>query len=405
MSFNPDASKQAQEVIFSRKIQKTCNPSIYFNKKSVKQVSSQIHLGMTLDNKLNFQEHLKNILNKVNKTIGLLRKLQNILPCGPLLTIYKSFIRLHLDYDDVISDQHYNNCFYQQLASIEYNSALAITRAIRRSLREKLYQELGLESLQQRWWFRKLCYFVNITKNRFYQYLFDKMPTTRIAYRRRNNIDNIPWFNVKHTFFKNSFFASTVVEWNNPGKSITSSESFALLKKSILRFIRPSPDRTLNCHNPVRKKLITRLRLSVSHLRDHKFKHNFLNCLNPICCCGKEIETTVNSLIHCPILSDERSIFHNNIRSTNENFLSGSDSRISETLLFGISSFNNTKNTSILNTTIDYILSTKRSDVSITNFYFILNHLCIENMPFKYHYLNVKSFTKFLPYYIFGLGI
>ena len=68
MSFNPDPSKQAQEVIFSRKIQKSCHPSIYFNKKSVKQVPSQKHLGLILDNRLNFQEHLKNILNKVNKT-------------------------------------------------------------------------------------------------------------------------------------------------------------------------------------------------------------------------------------------------------------------------------------------------------------------------------------------------
>ena len=58
MSFNPDPSKQAQEVIFSRKIQKTCHPSIYFNNKSVKQVPSQKHLGLILDNKLNFQEHL-----------------------------------------------------------------------------------------------------------------------------------------------------------------------------------------------------------------------------------------------------------------------------------------------------------------------------------------------------------
>ena len=67
MSFNPDPSKQAQEVIFSRKIQKTCYPSIYFNNESVKQVPSQKHLEMILDNKLNFQEHLNKILNKVNK--------------------------------------------------------------------------------------------------------------------------------------------------------------------------------------------------------------------------------------------------------------------------------------------------------------------------------------------------
>ena len=67
MSFNPDPSKQAQDIIFSCKIQKTCHPSIYFNNESVKQVLSEKHLGLNLNNKLNFQEHLQNILNEVNK--------------------------------------------------------------------------------------------------------------------------------------------------------------------------------------------------------------------------------------------------------------------------------------------------------------------------------------------------
>ena len=107
--------------------------------------------------------------------------------------------------------------------------------------------------------------------------------------------------------------------------------------------------------------------LGLSHLQDHKFKHNFLDCLNPICCCGNGNETAVHYLLHCSIFLEERSIFLNNIRGIDENILSGSDSRISETLLFGISSFNDAKDTSILNTRIDYILSTKRFDVSLTN--------------------------------------
>ena len=127
-----------QEVIFFRKIQKTCHHYIHFNNKSFKQVASQKHLEMILDTKLNFQERLKNVLNNVNKTIGLLRKLQNIFPRGPLLTIYKSFIRYHLDHDDVVYDQHYNNTFHQKLESVQYNAALAITGAIRGSYREKI---------------------------------------------------------------------------------------------------------------------------------------------------------------------------------------------------------------------------------------------------------------------------
>ena len=189
---------------------------------------------MILDTKLNFQEHLENILNKVYKIIGLLWKLQNSLPHGSLLTIYKAFIRPYDDYGDVIYDEHYNNSFHQKLESVQYNAAIAIIGAVRGSSREKLCQELGLESVQQRKWFRKLCYLFQIATSQFPKYLFDKIPTTRTAYRARNNIDNIPRFNVKHTFLKNSFFLSTVIEWNNVDKSIRSSESFSLFRKSIL---------------------------------------------------------------------------------------------------------------------------------------------------------------------------
>ena len=102
MSFNPDPSKQAQEVIFSRKIKKLPHPSLVFNNNNVLQTSSQKHLGVTLDVKSTFHEHLSNVLNKVNKTVGLLRKLQNLLPSSTLITICKVFVKPHLDYRDII---------------------------------------------------------------------------------------------------------------------------------------------------------------------------------------------------------------------------------------------------------------------------------------------------------------
>ena len=67
--------------------------------------------------------------NKISETIGLLRKLQNILPRPALLTIYKCLIRPHLDYGDIIYDQAYNLSFHQ-LESIQFNAALALTGAI-----------------------------------------------------------------------------------------------------------------------------------------------------------------------------------------------------------------------------------------------------------------------------------
>ena len=99
------------------------------------QSLTQKHLGKYLDTKLDFQEHLKNIFSKVNKIIGLLRKLYHILPRLPLFTIYNSFIRPHLDYGDIIYDQAYNASFHQKLGSVQYNAALAI----RGTSKEKLY--------------------------------------------------------------------------------------------------------------------------------------------------------------------------------------------------------------------------------------------------------------------------
>ena len=76
--------------------------------------SLQKHLGIFLDSKLNFSEHLKTILQKTNKTIGLLYKLKTLLPRAPLITIYELFIRPHLYYDDTIFDQTFTMLFQQK---------------------------------------------------------------------------------------------------------------------------------------------------------------------------------------------------------------------------------------------------------------------------------------------------
>ena len=90
MNFNPDSTKQAQELIFSRKVQMINHPPLFFNQNVVPQISLQKHLGMFLDSKLNFSELLKTIFQKTNKIIGLLRKLQTLLPRTPLIAIYQA---------------------------------------------------------------------------------------------------------------------------------------------------------------------------------------------------------------------------------------------------------------------------------------------------------------------------
>ena len=125
---------------FSSQIKKIEPPTLIFNNNNVSQTFSQNHQGVILDFKLAFEEHLNNVLAKVKKSISLLRKLRNLLPRTILITIYKAFIRSHLDYGDILYDQALNKLPKEKLESIQYNACLALTGAIRSTPIEKIYQ-------------------------------------------------------------------------------------------------------------------------------------------------------------------------------------------------------------------------------------------------------------------------
>ena len=125
MNFNLDPTKQAHELIFSRKTKEIYHPPLVFNNTSVSQSSFQKHLGVILDSKLIFDEHLKMVSLKISKTLGLLRKLHNLLPRSALITIYKAFVRPYLHYGNILYDQAYNMSFHHKLESIQYNACLA----------------------------------------------------------------------------------------------------------------------------------------------------------------------------------------------------------------------------------------------------------------------------------------
>ena len=106
-------------------------PMIAFNNLPAKRVQSHKHLGLTLDSKLNLNEHISSILSIFNKLTVVLQKLQTVLPRHSLLTICKVFIRPHLGYCDVIYSKTYNESWHKKLESAQYNAKLAISGAIR----------------------------------------------------------------------------------------------------------------------------------------------------------------------------------------------------------------------------------------------------------------------------------
>ena len=150
MTFNPDLSRQAEQGIFSRKIVKVSHPSITFNNVPIAHTTCQKHLGLYLDEKLSFYDYINAKISKANKGIEIIKWLSNTLPRNYLLTIYKSFIRPHIDYCDTVYDQPNYESFCTKFKCIQYNAALPITGAVKGTPQTKLYKELGLESLKFR---------------------------------------------------------------------------------------------------------------------------------------------------------------------------------------------------------------------------------------------------------------
>ena len=340
MNFNSDPSRKAQELIFSRKVNNVLHPPLTFNNVDVGQISSQKHLGMFPDFKLSFNEHLETVFAKVNRGIAILRKLQTVLPREALLTIYKSFIRPHFDYGDVIYDQSYKDSFHAKLESYQYKAALAMTGAINGSSTEKLYQELGIEHLRLRRWFRKLCLFYKIIKSKSPPYLFNLIPRSSRLHTTRNP-DNITPFKVRHNFFRNSFFPSVISEWNKLDLEIRNSAS-------------------LEIFNPLGLKLLTRLRIGFSHLKEHKFKHNFQDSVDPLCSCGNDIESTVHFFLHRPNFTTQRQTLLNKLKSINASIMTENENSVLRTLLSGRPDFSYSTNKEIINVTISFILTIER---------------------------------------------
>ena len=177
--------------------------------------------------------------------------------------------------------------------------------------------------------------------------------------------DNISNIKTSKNFFRNSFFPSTITEWKKLDRDIRNCDSLNVFKLSLLKFVRPVANRVFEINNPYGLKLLTRLRLGLSHLRYHKFRHNFQDCINPICVCGLEIETTTHFLLHCPLFQCARQSLLTNIKKIDESILKKHDELITKTLLYGDDKFDLSCNKSIISLTIEFIVSTERFSNSL----------------------------------------
>ena len=268
--------------------------------------------------------------------------------------MYKALVRPHLDYCDIIYHIPPSinpppqlptfNCLMDKLERVQYQAALAITGSWQGSNCSKLNEELGWETLSDRRLCRRILQIHKIMENKTPSYLKDKLPPNHRPFL----------FNVFREIkfrtdrYKNSFFPHAISSWNIFISHFEDFPSFDSLKDHVLSLFRPMNKSIFGVHDPIGLRYLFQLRVSLSPLRRHKNRHNFIDTPSDICHCNQGVEDTSHFLFFCPSYVSQRA---NLTTSVNEILLQNNLNHLenqSKLYLYGHDSINYVDNSKIL---------------------------------------------------------
>ncbi|MEW8544911.1 MAG: reverse transcriptase family protein [Candidatus Thiodiazotropha sp.] len=297
-----NASKTISMII-SRKLHQRPHPPLFMNNTQLNESENHKHLGVTLSNSCRWSSHIDNITEKAWIRLNLMRGLKFKISRKSLEQIYISFIRPLLEYCDSVWDNASSES-KKQLDAIHIEAARTITGATKLCAIDKLFADLGWESLQSRRNKHKLVIFYKIMNGLTPDYLSDLVPpliqdTTHYNLRNSNDTQTL---HANTNLYFNSFFPSTIRAWNDlpeQTKQATSVASFKyLLNKDLKR-----PPAYFNAGTRAGQVLQARLRTECSSLNSHLYRKNVVS--SPSCSCGG-FESVHHFFFACPKYSIQR---------------------------------------------------------------------------------------------------
>ena len=159
--------------------------------------------------------------------------------------------------------------------------------------------------------------------------------------------------------YKNSFYPDAVSSWNNIGPDLRQTDKLSAFKSVLKGMIVPEEKSIFKIHNK-NLSYLYQLRVGLSPLRAHKFRHNFLDNPDDLCTCQSGIESTTHFLLKCPLFDDHRESLMDIVDPFVSILPNVSDSSVTNILLYGSRALNPTQNKEILNATLEYVQNTGR---------------------------------------------
>ena len=229
-------------------------------------------------------------------------------------------------------------------------------------IHELLFAELGWESLSSRRWSRRLTLFYKIINNLAPDYTMVPIPQlhqTHYSLRKRDVVGQIMARTEK---FKSSFYPYCLREWNVIEPELRHATSVAIFKKKILSIIRPPANPVFGIHDPIGLSFLTQIRVGLSKLNFHKFKHNFGDTVSPMCPSNDGIEDAEHFLLLCPSFDAQRRDLLAGVFDVLRLYGHSNPSNmvLTQLLLYGDEKFSYDLNKTILNLTLQFIHKTGR---------------------------------------------
>ena len=192
----------------------------------------------------------------------------------------------------------------EKLESVQYSAARAVTGTWKGTSREKLYIELGWESLSSRRWSRRLILFYKIMNNLAPLYTKEPIPQPHQTNYFLHNQDVVGRMRARTEQFQPD--PNCISEWNKLDPEIRLAPSVAVFKNKLLSVIRPPAQSVFGIHDPLGLSYLTQLKVGLSKLNFHKFSHNFRDTIGPMCPTNDGIEDTEHFLLLCPSYDIQR---------------------------------------------------------------------------------------------------
>ena len=299
MVFNPDKTKY---MVVSKAPRETLYPLLYLNGISLEKVHNYPQLGLHLNDRMNWDEHINHVINKASKKIGVIWKLSREIPRFAVENIYTTFIRPQLEYGGVI----YNNCTAEQserLEAFQRRAAIACTRSFNRTSTVELLQELGWPTLISRRQYFSLVQFYKMGKGLTPQYLQSILPPRAGSYSRyptRQAANFIPVRTKRAKYYK-FFLPATTRKWNILDDAIKELPTLGHFKNALKKSMFPKKVKLYSQFKGSASINHTRMRLGLSHLKEQLYSYHIID--SPFCpniCCDRQPESAEHYLLECP---------------------------------------------------------------------------------------------------------